>query len=371
MLLKLLLPLALSSLSIASPMPGSNAYNYNCTIDRAVDGALVNGSVPIDTSPMTAWDGPKIAAFNNTAIEDWSFDAVSDDALAGITIAFSRGTIVGRPAAQRVYLFAAFPNGTTFSDITYFDFSTVKQCRGSTVGTWTNVTTGSTWTFNAATDLKSAKITIDSPRIKGVYTIKSKSPPFFPNGKGPGDIEGDVFFSPLLYWQETAAIGDVKATFTLDGSQLEFRGVGGRERNWMPIGWAQVSDGWHMSRGVAGPYIYVIWTLDSKIDGKKYDHFVLIKNKKIIFQSASSEMSDTEKYGVYNFPIEGLIKGPFTDNSTGQGADFINPVSRERWNFVMDNTQVVYSERTGKLTGYNGFVGKVSGGKVGGKRYEG
>jgi hypothetical protein len=74
-------------------------------------GSIVNGSVAVDSNPMTHFDAPRISTYNSSVVEDWSFDGVSENGSTAIGITFSRGTTAGR-FAQRVMIAVVWPNGT-------------------------------------------------------------------------------------------------------------------------------------------------------------------------------------------------------------------------------------------------------------------
>lgn len=52
-------------------------------------------------------------------------------------------------------------------------------------------------------------------------------------------------------------------------------------------------------------------------------------------------------------------------------AGWVSPISGEHWTFNLNYDRMMYSQKTGPVMGYNGFVGRVVGDKVGEKQYEG
>jgi hypothetical protein len=290
---------------------------------------------------------------------------VSSDGLAGLTIAVSRGTITSILAAQRTSLFVTWPNGTTFKEFAFFNSSSIKQCSDTTTGTWKSP--GREWAFAASADQKRAVITFDTPTVKGTYIIDSISPALFPDGSSYRIPHGDELFTPQLYWDENVPIGTVTADLIIHGSPFKLRGYSGRDRNWSPVSWSDVSVHWHMARGVAGPYVFIVWTFVSRIDRKTYLVMLLTEGNKAIFKTKSSVVS--ENYGTYGLTYGGALVGSYGDQNSGLVLDMVH--KQKHWRFEAEFTQRMFQDTTSASTVYQGFTTKVTGGLIGGKTFHG
>ncbi len=352
------------------------SYPTTCSTSKVLNGVLVNGSVPMGGNPLTPFDSPMLSTFNSTSVEDWSFDGVSSDSQSGLSITLSRGTTTGHPAAQRAILAIAWPDGTHYINLTYFDESTITICPGTVTGTWKNNSSGDSWTFQASDDYTHTLVTIDSAAVKGTYKLTSVSPPMYPNGLQYPNKKGNPLFAPLLYWVENVPVGIVVANITINGVPLIFNGIGGRERNWNSKPWGEISSSWDMARGSVGPYTFIAWSYISNIDQKTYFSMVLMKLGKVIFTTqVGGNETITKKSGVINSKTDGNVHlsspGMANSKSTGYIFEMVTPGTGERWKFEIDFTKSVYWFPASKTANIGGFVGNVSGGLVGGKQYVG
>ena len=81
-----LLSLLAVTAAVASP-----CQPINCSVDTALAGAYVNGSVSMVDNPLIHFDGPKTGGFNATVGEDWSFEGAAADGQSAM--AFTRESI--------------------------------------------------------------------------------------------------------------------------------------------------------------------------------------------------------------------------------------------------------------------------------------
>lgn len=353
-----------------------------CTSSSALDGVYISGDVDMGGKPLTHFDAPQISLFNKTAIEDWSFDAVSQDGSAGMSFFFSRGTVVGHVAAQRLFFSVVWPNATRYMESVFVRQSVVHQCRDFTTATWTNDTAGVRWTFTSLIDYSKTAVTIDSPTVKGTYTIKALTPPVYPNGLEYPNAAGGPLFAPELYWEETVPIGAVEAHLSILGTPFALSGYGGREKNWNSRAWADISADWDMVRAKVGPYAFIVWRYTSQVDGNTYFSMVLFKDRQVIFRTSRFGASNVEgkTYGSVTLTDTGLVHLSSTPSSSrplpdsrfsGYILDFTSPETRQHWRFAVDFTKTVYWFPASPKLSIGGFVGNVTGGFVGGEQFNG
>ncbi|KAK0725167.1 hypothetical protein B0H67DRAFT_569793 [Lasiosphaeris hirsuta] len=360
----------------------TSARGTNCTDSVALDGVYTSRDVDMGSDPLTHFDAPQLSDFNASAIEDWSFDGVSRDGSAGMSFFFSRGTVAGHVAAQRLFLSVVWPNGTRYMESVFVRKSSVRQCRGSTIAHWTDDATRVRWTFASSVNYQNTVVTIDSPAVKGTYTIKALTPAVYPNGLEYPSADGDPLFAPELYWEESVPVGTVEANLSILGTPFVLSGYGGREKNWNSEAWADISADWDMMRAAVGPYAFIVWRYTSQVDRNTYFSVVLFKNRQVIFRTANLGASDPDgkTYGSVASTNTGPVhlssapgsRLPLPESRfTGYVLDFVSPETEQRWKFALDFTRTVYWFPASSALRIGGFVGNVTGGLVGGEQYTG
>lgn len=277
-----------------------------CNNDPATDGIITEGPVEMIDDPLRNFDAIMIPVYNESAIEDWSHDAVSKDGSTGLAFTSSRGSIGGVPGAQRLFLAAVWPNGTRYMENTFTEASNIEACPDKTTARWFNTTGALDWTFEYSTDFQDTLVTINSPTIKGSIKMKALVPPLYPNGLEYPNPAGNPLFAPWLYWVENVPTGVIEANLTILDTPFTLNGYGGRERNWLSRSWADTSTSWDMMRGVVGPYRYIGWMHQSKVTGSQFS-MVLLKNEKVVFRTERSEPSNSDPWA----SIIQTADGPF------------------------------------------------------------
>lgn len=355
------------------------AHTTHCTNNPASNGVIVDGPVQMIDDPLRNFDAIMIPVYNGSAIEDWSHDAVSADGSTGLAFTSSRGSIGGVPGAQRLFISAVWPNGTRYMENTFTEASNIEACPNKITGRWFNTTGDLDWTFEYSIDFHDTLVTINSSTIKGSIKMKALVPPLYPNGLEYPNRGGNPLFAPLLYWVENVPTGLVEANLTILGTPFILDGYGGRERNWLSLSWADSSARWDMMRGVVGPYRYIGWAHQSKIEGSQFS-MALLENDKVIFRTDRTEPSDSEPWASITQTASGpvhLASAPGDDVAlpdstfTGYAIEMVAPETGDRWKFDIDFTQTVYWFPAGKSALIGGYAANVTGGLVGGRMYEG
>jgi len=369
-------------LMLAAVAVPASVRTTECTGSLALDGVYTSGDVDMGGDPLTHFDAPQVSLFNASAIEDWSFDGVSHDGSAGMSFFFSRGAVAGHVAAQRLFLSVVWPNGTRYMESVFVHKSIVYQCRSHTTARWTNDTAGVRWTFTSPIDYSNTVVTIDSPTVKGTYTIKALTPAVYPNGLEYPSAEGDPLFAPGLYWEENVPVGAVEANLSIRGTPFTLSGYGGREKNWNSRAWADISADWDMVRASVGPYAFIVWRYTSQVDGNSYFSMVLFKDRQVVFRTSRLGASNAEgkAYGSVTLTNTGPVHLASAPGSslplpesrfTGYILNFASPETKQHWRFAVDFTKTVYWFPASSKLSIGGFVGNVTGGLVGGKQFTG
>ncbi len=70
----------------------TNSESEACELSHVTAFEMSKGRAPVffSTSPTDNFEQPKIVPMNDTAGEQWEFDAVSDDGLSGVILGFYR-----------------------------------------------------------------------------------------------------------------------------------------------------------------------------------------------------------------------------------------------------------------------------------------
>lgn len=198
-------------------------------------------------------------------------------------------------------------------------------------------------------------------------------PPFYPNGLEFPNRKGTQLFAPSLYWVENVPTGLIEANLTILNTPFILEGYGGRERNWLPLSWVDVSAHWDMIRGVVGPYRYIGWVHHSAIEGSQFS-MVLFQDEKIIFRTTNSQPSDSNPWATLTRADTGpvhLASAPDDaatlpeSTFTGYIVEIIAPKTGDHWRFDVNFTQTVYWFQAGQAALIGGYTAQVSGGLIG------
>ncbi|KAH6676864.1 hypothetical protein F5X68DRAFT_245857 [Plectosphaerella plurivora] len=352
----------------------------HCTKHRALRGQFVQGAPIISADPLTHFDSPMVTVFDDSISENWSFDAVSEDGQASIVVYLTRGTVANIVAAQRGLISVAWANGTRYMENAFVDVSTLTTCRKTTSGLWENSSGNITWGFTASTDFKRSTVIIQSPTIHGTFKLESRGPPIYPGGLIYPSSEASVLFAPEMYWQEQFPVADAEVRLNIRGSQFDFDGVGGRDKNWNPRPWAVISQNWDMARAVVGPYGLMLWNYTSAVDGQSYFSAAVTKGNKVIFRTTNQGASCSDNYGTFKLTNTGPVHlssplgsaNPLPESRhTGYLIDLVSPKTGEHWRFTIEFSQTTFWFRASESLNVGQFAGKISGGLVGHKEYKG
>lgn len=364
---------------LASAVAATSLAKLGCTTDTRHAGVYTDDIIHMNEDPLLPFDYPMTDGFNRTTGEEWSFEGVSADGTSGMAYMLSRGTIAGNLLAQRTFIAITWPNGTRYMESGFADVSTIQMCPNSTIGTWSNETSGLNWSFESSNDYSHTVVKIDSATIKGTITLDSLAPAVYPNGLVYPDASGNVRFAPHIYWAETVPVATTEVDLIVKGTPYTISGIGGRERNWNSFAWANLSLHWNMLRATAGPYTLMAWIYTSRVDGQTYFTSMIMKEKEVVFHTQEREASTTSTFGSFDLAYGGPVHltsdpsgSPLPPSKhTGYVMEMVDPKAGQHWRFEIDYTQTVYLFPSSNTTRVGGFVGTLRGGLVGGPQYTG
>jgi hypothetical protein len=365
---------------IARGSVSATLESHTCHEHRVLAGESVDGPVTMGADPLTHFDSPMVSVFNDTASENWSFDAASIDGKASIVLYLTRGTVATVVGAQRGLISISWANGTRYMENVFVDISTLTTCPKTTSGLWTTKAGDISWGFTASNDFKQSIVKIKSPTINGAFKLKSRGPPIYPGGQVYPDPRASVLFAPEMYWQEQFPVADAEVHLNIRGTPFNLYGVGGRDKNWNSRPWAVISGNWDMVRAIAGPYGMMLWNFTSSVDGQSYFSATIMEDDKVIFRTTNQNASCSEDWGTVKLTNTGplhLSSAAGTESllpesrHTGYLIDLVSPKTSQHWRFTINFSQTTFWFPASKSLTVGQFAGKVSGGLLGETQYKG
>ncbi|CZS89924.1 uncharacterized protein RCO7_02370 [Rhynchosporium graminicola] len=370
-LLSIVALLAVAEAAPSCPSPS----NKHCKVDTLEAYDIANNTIiDIGADPLIPFSSRKLSGVNDTAWEFWFFDSTTDDGNAGISFAFwNDNSNVGLEhppwGVLRLQTQVVFPNGTHWIETTWVDDNTLTTCKDSTTGVWEKP--GYRYSFKTSNDLKFTTITLDSPTLKGTYTLTATAPPVYPDGKYWPNKRASASVMPWVYWNAAVPSGKVNVDIDVAGTQLKFTGIGGHDRNWAPFPLLQASLGFQESRVNAGPYTVLFWYIGSRVTKQTYLASVIIKSKKVVFTTKNFKVAEKEDYMLFAQSHVNDTSTPFdpTKARTTYDLNFVSADKKKNWKFAVDfaDPEWALNDR-----GFSGIIpASVNGGEVGREQYKG
>ena len=196
------LPFVLALLAGANAAPGSSGRSHHkkCEVSVMKQFDIANGTdIIISEDPLVPFVSPKLSAVNETAWESWFFDATAEDGETGIGIMFWRdnshvGEVNPPFGVLRLQTQVTFSNGSSWIEVSWVEDNTISMCKNATMGLWSKP--GYRYSFDISADLKHTTIVLDSPTLKGTYTLEATAPPLYADGNQCMFVEQSC--TPLL-----------------------------------------------------------------------------------------------------------------------------------------------------------------------------
>ena len=280
-----------------------------------------------------------------------------------------------------------FPDGSHFNHADWmsealiidssFD-SHVPESDKKVESVWTAA--GKRYELVVAADGSSATVKLQGQRIQGSFTLRSTAPPHYPNGKTHAEAGDDTptELCPKINLVEVIPTGAFEAELVCDGRPLRFEGIGGHMHVWAEGSWFDTVRGWRMCRAAAGPYNLTFMQWSSLLDGQTYTSGYVARDGKKVFGGLEvtdglEERGNEGKNLVRWTPQYNVgVSGPHRDKSSGTVLQYRSADTGEEYRFELVHKRVAFDVNFGGGdSGLTGFLGEVSGGKVGEERYRG
>jgi len=325
----------------------------------------VSSSQRIDdcfTTPLSNFDGPQIINANGTSFDWWYFDAVATDGASGVTIVFYRTGIAGVDIPlDYVEITLVQSNGSTFTDSFAANSSNVTACGYGAAGVWN----GAGASFQGTSDLRSYTINLDNNIIKGSMTILSKAPGHYPNGAPPGS-NVSALAAPEIFWTNAIPSGIANGKFKYHGQTLEIsNGTGYHDHNWGGLGLAAGLVSWYWGHATVGEYT-LVWFDSITSTNVRHGSTYLVQSGEVLLYGQHTPFASASNFATI-LPFGNGTVFPANMSSGRLPSGFILTfvgTSGRHWSFLAEHVYI--AENVAGLSLYTRWIGKVTGGEVGG-----
>src|SRR5271155_543994 len=314
------------------------------------------------TTPLSNFDGPQIVNGNATSFEWWYFDAVSSDGKSGVTIVFYRTGVAGiHDPLDYVEISLVEPNGSIFTDSFAANSSNVTACGYGASGVW-NAAGAS---FQGTPDLRLYNITLDNNIIKGSMTILSTTPGRYPGGQPPGS-NASALAAPEIFWTNAIPSGIANANFKYKGQTLKIsNGTGYHDHNWGGLGLAAGLASWYWGHATVGEYT-LVWFDSITSTNVRHGSTYLVQSGEVLLYGQHSPFASASNFATI-LPFGNGTVFPANMSSGRLPSGFILTfvgTSGRHWSFLAEHVYI--AENVAGLSLYTRWIGKVTGGEVGG-----
>ncbi|EKM52038.1 uncharacterized protein PHACADRAFT_262489 [Phanerochaete carnosa HHB-10118-sp] len=284
----------------------ATAQHSGASVD-IISGAPSTGLSNVQlTSGTSGLDAPKVLPINGSSFDWWYFDVVSADLDYSLVLVFFAATANG--------LWDGIPDiGTAVYasvGITLPDGSSLNsEAAGSslvvtTLGNGSNGTLNETgWSWVGSPDLSSYRVVIDSPEtgVQGTVTFESTSPAHFPCAPATASAGQPLVLGTAPFgWANALPDANASVDIVINGTQVNFTGVGYHDQNWGPSTVDTVVKSWYWGHARLGP-LAVVWFYVVSPDGSEHVSSYISRNGEVLTASCSGmavSMTGTDN----NFP---------------------------------------------------------------------
>ncbi|KAH8888945.1 hypothetical protein GQ53DRAFT_723713 [Thozetella sp. PMI_491] len=225
--------------------------------------AFYDGPVNMETSSVDGnLDGFKMRTSANTSSYDyWWFDLVSTSDKSAVNIVFYNAGDIGNAQPLAVEVSGVFANGTSyFSQILSPGGSTISNGPDGISAWWNGTGAGFQGTSLNAGQVQ-YNVTFDSPGLGVVGTIQlnSRAPAHYPCD--PNIPGADEMHLPRFFWSNAIPDADVTVNLTINGTVVNFEGIGYHDKNWGDRTVLKSPKYWDWGHARLGPYSLVWYDL--------------------------------------------------------------------------------------------------------------
>ena len=333
---------------------------------------------PVPAIPLVAepdrFDGPKILATNSSVYEWWYFDVLSSDFKSSLQVIFFNALpsafplIEGDPSAVSATAFVSFPNGTTNDFL--MPAAESKIAWGGSLGNAASGNyIGANASFAGTADLSTYTVSFDwmeTYGLKAELKFSSIAPPHYgcSANLAPGQ---NAQVLPGLGWTNAIPLANMQGSMTFaegNGSLSTHTfgkgSTGYHDMNWGVKPFYDSAYSWWWGRTSIGPYAVVFW---HGLDATKKLHAlayvadtatgkILTSNCVPTQTTISPAYSDQKQQNLKTLGVTIDIPG-----SNGKKAETLKV-----------SIDVEVPVELSPI--YNRWIGKTSGGLVGGKQYQ-
>lgn len=333
----------------------------------------VKSPIWFSQSSSDSFERSKLSGINDTAFEQWYFEAVSKAGDAFIA-SFGRDPSY-KPLGYGVLPFEmmfVFANGTRHAMTDFAIESRIRDCCGNVYGQWKTKTGSVSWRVSA--DLKMSTVEFDTPTVQGKAELNSFTPARYADGSLWPSKSAKTQLAPHLHLVEAIPVAHAHADLKVQGSSLEFSGIGGHFHHWAAFDWFTVLNSWRNMRAIIGPFSISLWTPVSRIArGAEYQSGTLFKDGVSIVAVYGPKRNTSHEHNELSIRghMEGGIRGGLGDNSSGWMVEFSDPRSARKWRFTSKHQVLAHEVGLGEDNGLSVFTDVIEGGEVDREQYSG
>lgn len=251
-------------------------------------------------------DGPKVKPVNSTTFEWWYFDAVSANISSGdlssVVVVFYTASPDGFPTSDNdstildTSITGSFADGTPFSFYAFPAEATISTEGDGSAGEW-----GGYADWDGITNPKRwvVKFNDSDYGISGEMVLQSNAPPHLPCG--PVQEGGTEVLMPHIGWSNAVPDAVAEVNFTINGTQLAFKGPGYHDQNWGDQPFFSSVDSWYWGHSHLGPYS-IVWFDARDIAGVEYFSSYVAKDGQMITGSCTNGTVLARPWGPDTYP---------------------------------------------------------------------
>ncbi|KAH8433343.1 uncharacterized protein LDX57_010978 [Aspergillus melleus] len=255
---------------------------------------VISGEVLVRYISDDVFDAPKVGPLNGSTYDWWYFDAVSSTSNASVVLVLYRSTpgefpyvLEGSTASVNLFITGkdGIPQYYPIPNLPGRDGAVTISTNGQGAsGIWKSTR----FSFFGSSDLSSYTVHVNAPvlGLDGTLSLSSRAPAHYPCGPNqPGE---NLLASPHVGWANAMPDAKAAASFTINGTDIRFTGVGYRDKNWgdQPFGHHVAT--WYWGHGRLGPFS-LVWLDVLHPSGRKYVSGYVAKDGAALNNSCATE----------------------------------------------------------------------------------
>ncbi|KAI9729151.1 MAG: hypothetical protein M1834_007058 [Cirrosporium novae-zelandiae] len=209
-------------------------------------------------SSASGFNSPKVHPVNSTSFDWWYFDAVSEDQQYSIVVIFFISSyrafpfISGSTILPTIITISSSEDDLLTGAEAFAEEATIVTTGDGATGLWKD--TG--FSFAGTEDMSSYTISVNASGIQGTFTMDTISPPHYPCALAGANES--MLLMPHIGWANSIPDSIGKVDFNVNGTDVNFTGVGYHDKNWADKPMNDTVASWYWGHGRLGPYT-VVW----------------------------------------------------------------------------------------------------------------